>query len=114
MMTSSADFFGNFGEQMMQRLFIGSADIHAGPAADRLQPLQHLDVGRRVASLCATGAGGHLQRGAALRFIGAEEVVTGFGFSRFFQWFGHGSSCDARGLAPRIGLSDYATDGLKK
>ena len=96
MMTSSADFFGNFGcgstgnaaaivgdaeetvggkfdldeggvarqrfvhrvvddfrEQMMQRLLVGAADIHAGPAPHRLQALQHLDVTGGVAGLGA-------------------------------------------------------------
>jgi hypothetical protein len=38
----------DFGEQVMQRLFVGAADIHAGPAAHRLQPFEHLDVGRGV------------------------------------------------------------------
>ena len=94
MMTSSADFFGNFGcgstgmprplsvtvsqpslssstsmkvgvaghrlvhgivdhlgEEVVQRLLVGAADIHAGPAANRLEPLQHLDIGRVVAAL---------------------------------------------------------------
>ena len=34
----------HLGEEMMQRLLVGAADIHAGPAAHRLEPLQHLDV----------------------------------------------------------------------
>ncbi len=46
----------DFGEEMMQRLFIGAADIHAGPAADGLQPLQHLDVGGGIL-LLAPGFG---------------------------------------------------------
>ena len=37
----------DFGEQMMQRLFVGAADIHAGPAAHRLEAFEHLDVARR-------------------------------------------------------------------
>jgi hypothetical protein len=36
---------------MMQRLLVGAADVHAGTAADRLKPLQHLDVLGGVASL---------------------------------------------------------------
>ena len=32
------------GEQMVQRLFIGAADIHARTPAHRLEPLQDLDV----------------------------------------------------------------------
>ena len=39
----------DFGEEMVQRLFVGAADIHAGPAADGLEPLQHLDVGGGIA-----------------------------------------------------------------
>ena len=34
----------DLGEQVMQRLLVGAADIHAGPPAHRLEPLQHLDV----------------------------------------------------------------------
>ena len=34
----------HLGEQVVQRLLVGAADIHAGPPAHRLQPLQHLDV----------------------------------------------------------------------
>ena len=37
----------DFGEQMMQRLFVGAADIHAGPAAHRLEAFEHLDIARR-------------------------------------------------------------------
>ncbi len=34
----------DFGDQMMQRPVVSTADIHAGPAADRFQPFQHLDI----------------------------------------------------------------------
>jgi hypothetical protein len=47
----------DFGEEVMQRLFIGAADIHAGPAADRLEALEDLDVGGRV-GLLGRRAGG--------------------------------------------------------
>ena len=43
----------HLGEQMMQRLLVGAADIHAGAAADRLEPLQHLDVLGGIAGLGA-------------------------------------------------------------
>jgi hypothetical protein len=43
----------DFGEQMMQRLFVGAADIHAGPPAHRLEAFQHLDIPRGVAGLGA-------------------------------------------------------------
>jgi hypothetical protein len=39
----------HLGEQVMQSLLIGAADVHARPAAHGLEPLQHLDVGGRVA-----------------------------------------------------------------
>ncbi len=41
------------GEQVMQRLLVGAADIHAGPPADRLEPFQHLDVARAVTRITA-------------------------------------------------------------
>ena len=40
----------HFSKQMVQRLLIGAADIHARPAAHRLQPFEHLDVARRVSA----------------------------------------------------------------
>ena len=46
----------DFREQMMQRLLVGAADIHAGTAADRLQPFQHLDVLGAVAGVAAARA----------------------------------------------------------
>jgi hypothetical protein len=36
-------------DQVMQPAHVGRADVHAGPAAHRLQTLQNLDVGRFVA-----------------------------------------------------------------
>ena len=43
----------DFGKQMMQRFFVGAADIHAGTTADRLKTLQHLDVLGGIAGLGA-------------------------------------------------------------
>jgi hypothetical protein len=34
----------HLGEQVMERLLVGAADIHAGPPAHRLQTFQHLNV----------------------------------------------------------------------
>src|SRR6476660_899349 len=34
----------DFGEQVMERLFVGSSDVHAGPATYRLEPFQNLDM----------------------------------------------------------------------
>ena len=69
----------DFGEQMMQRLFVGAADIHAGAAAHRLQSFQHLDVGRGIAGLGVGRPGGGFGRSPALRFR-PKKVVGGFGF----------------------------------
>ena len=40
----------DFGGEVMQCALIGAADIHAGPAPDRLEAFQNLDVLRRVAA----------------------------------------------------------------
>ena len=39
----------DFGKQVVQRLLVGAADIHARPPAHRLQPFEHLDVAGVVA-----------------------------------------------------------------
>ena len=77
----------DFGEQMMQRLLVGAADIHAGPAAHRLQPLQHLDVGGGIAGLArrradlarrGIGGGGTFRigpRGSLFARRAAEEIA---------------------------------------
>ncbi len=94
----------HLGEQVMQRLLVGAADIHAGAAAHRLEPLQHLDMlggvaGLRACRACRLGgaarglagsAGGGLARGRFRRPGGQVEQVGLF--RRFFlgRGFGHG------------------------
>ena len=46
----------HLGEEVVHRLLVGAADIHAGPPAHGLQALQHLDIGGGV-SLLGTGSG---------------------------------------------------------
>ena len=46
----------HLGHEVVQRALVGPADIHARPPPHRLQPLQHLDVVRRIA-LAAAVAG---------------------------------------------------------
>ena len=46
----------HLGEQVMQRLLVGAADIHAGPPAHRLEPFEHLDVARAVTRITAASA----------------------------------------------------------
>ena len=38
----------HLGEEVMHRLLVGAADIHAGTPSHRLEPFQHLDVGSRI------------------------------------------------------------------
>ena len=52
----------HLGEQVMQRLLVGAADIHAGAAADGLEPLQHLDM---LGGVAGFGAGPARWLGAA-------------------------------------------------
>ena len=72
----------HFGEQVMQRLLIGAADIHARTAAHRLEPFQDLDVACGVAGLSrraarggATSAGAAAAGRPAARFRQAREQV---------------------------------------
>ena len=105
----------DFGKQMMQRLLVGAANVHAGAAAHRLKAFEHLDVGRRVACLGAGTARRELERGPALRRAVAKQIVGSFCFSVGFQWFRHIVSCVARAAAAANRLMpDYATDELKK
>src|ERR1700737_4937113 len=95
----------DFGEQMVQRLLVGAADIHAGPAAYRLEPFEHLDIGCGVAGFGACRARRGFERGAAFRLRGAEQVVRCFWFHVGFQWFGHVSSYVARAWERRESVS---------
>ncbi len=74
----------HLGEEVMHRLLVGAADIHAGTPAHGLEPLQHLDVGGGVAVLAAAparlrlgGFGGANGRALQLVFELGEEVARG-------------------------------------
>ena len=56
----------HLGEEMVHRLFVGAADIHAGAPAHRLEPLQHLDVGGGIGVLRAAARSGARSRLAGL------------------------------------------------
>ena len=70
----------DFGEQVMQRLFVGAADIHAGAAADRLEPFEHLDVGRGIAGLGTARRAAATLAGARPFGSGAANRSSDFGF----------------------------------
>ena len=77
----------HLGEQVMQRLLVGAADIHAGAPAHRLEPLQHLDMARGIASLGAARRAGASSSGFAPPGRAARrrvEQVAGGGFFRCF------------------------------
>ncbi|MBA7621943.1 hypothetical protein ES703_29313 [subsurface metagenome] len=72
----------DFGEQVVQRLLVGAADIHARPSPYRLQALEHLDVAGGIAVLGAA-PGGDLQ--VRLRVplgfrLGSPKEVVVLGF----------------------------------
>ena len=48
----------DFREQVVEGGLVRAADIHAGPAADRLKALQNLDRGGGVAGLAGRARGG--------------------------------------------------------
>ena len=71
----------DFGEDVMHRLFVGAADIHAGPTPHRLKPLQHLDVAGGIGALGARGTCGAGRLAACGRATCRRvEQVTGGGF----------------------------------
>ncbi len=85
----------DFGEQMMQRLLVGAADIHARTAANRLETFQHLDVARGCSRLPALVARDATLSGA--RALGSDPnrslaLALVFDFNGFGMFF----SCVAR------------------
>ena len=67
----------HLGEEVVQRLLVGAADIHAGPAAHRLEAFEHLDIPGGIAGFGAGGSRRDLERAA--RGLGdAEQVVRCF------------------------------------
>ena len=100
----------HFGEQVMQRLFVGAADIHARAAAHRLEPFQDLDVFGRVAGLArATRRGiagtGRPPRGRP-RLAEIGEQIGCLRRSRRFSSFAHAEistlAGDSDGIGPGV------------
>ncbi len=75
------------GEQVMQRLLVGAADIHAGPPADRLEPFEHLDVARAVTRITTAWSLTLHAHGGAAHAPRAEQVTGPAG--RFLCSFAH-------------------------
>jgi len=58
----------HFGEQVMEAVGVGAADIHARPTPHRLEPLEHFDRGGVVFGFAAAAArAGRTLPGADLR-----------------------------------------------
>jgi hypothetical protein len=90
----------HLGEQVMQRLLVGAADIHAGPPAHRLEPLQHLDMARGIAGLgAARGLGGarRLAAQAARRGFGQVEQRLALRSRGLLGGLGHASKSTGKG-----------------
>ena len=83
----------HFGEQMVQRFFVGAADIHAGAAAHRFEPFEHLDV--------LGGIAGFARRAASR----AVRISSGAAARR-------GSGTAAKRSAPELGGSFLAVLGM--
>ena len=69
----------DLGEEMMQRLCVGTADIHARPSAHRLESFEHLDVARIVAFAAVPGLCRPSRRGLDDRVRGAARWRAGNG-----------------------------------
>ena len=62
----------HFGGEMMQRALVGAADVHARPAAHRLQPFEHLDMAGVIVGR-AGGGGEKVAHGAVIGTMRADE-----------------------------------------
>ena len=93
----------HFRKQVMQRLLVGAADIHAGPPAHRLEPFQNLDVLGGVAGLSRAARGSDARaacRAAPVLGDGGEKIRHFRRFGRF-RCFSHGLSHVATRLPAR-------------
>ena len=79
----------HLGEEMVQRLFVGAADIHAGTPAHRLQAFEHLDVGRAIAFAAVL----RLERRAWSRPAGWGRAAAWPGVARVFPNGKRGRLC---------------------
>ncbi len=64
----------DLGGEMVKRALIGAADIHAGPAAHRLQPFENLDIFGRIARGLGAGAGEEIDPVGGGFLIGARRL----------------------------------------
>ena len=82
----------HLGKQVVERLLVGTSDVHARPAADRLEPLKHFDVFRRIAGIAAGRAAGGAASSAAAVAPRLRGVGKQVGHFRRFGGLGHGYS----------------------
>ena len=78
----------DLGEEVVQGLLVGAADIHAGAAAHRFQTLQHLDVGGGIALLRALGL--------LARALAAAGAISASSLSNRSRTFGFGMDPPSR------------------
>ena len=94
----------HFGEEMVQRLLVGAADIHAGAAADGLEPFQHLDVGGGIALLAA-----RLGRAFGACGLGAAGRSSKRGWRTWLAWPFLFPNRFSRSLSPRAASLQHLT-----
>ncbi len=106
----------DFGHEMMEPALVGAADIHAGAAANRLQPFQNLDV---LGGIAVVGFRGRrieeIRHGANIRRAGVPASRIRYGVLLSPQDIGQsfdGSSCLTELFGPILsGPLGGATEG---
>jgi hypothetical protein len=85
----------------MQRLFVGAADIHAGPPPHRLETFENFDMLGRITGLAGAARGSAIAAWSAAPRFGetGEQIAGGFVFFRRFRGFSHSDPYVALGLA---------------
>ena len=95
---SSIAVVEHFGGEMVQRALVDAADVHAGAAADRLEPFEHLDRGGVVAFGCGRGGVGSEQVGhVAVRYRARDSGAVKRRGGGFPQATGGGAWPSRRG-----------------
>ncbi len=110
----------DLGEQVMQRLLVGAADIHAGPPPHRFEAFEDLDVLGRIAGLTRAARRRAVAAGSRASRLGkAGEQVAVCLFSAISRSFPRRSLSGARPWRAQWRAnqpdraSDYATGTAK-
>ena len=75
----------DFGHEVVERAFVGAADVHAGALADGLEALEHLDRGGVVGGIAALREE-IVRHAARLLFVGDALDHRGLGSATGARW----------------------------